>query len=128
MAIKFNVHEIGNPVDPAAPKKFYARPVHSGEIDLEALATDISHSSSINEPDVYAVLRALVREVPRNISRGYIVRLGQLGSFRLAARSTGSERAEDVSSANIVHPRLYFHAGKRVKAMLEEIEFKKQSS
>ena len=32
MAIKFNVQEIGNPQDAAAPKKFYARPVSSGEI------------------------------------------------------------------------------------------------
>lgn len=125
MAIKFNVHEIGNPGDPDAPKKFYARPVHSGEIDLEELAGDISHASSVNESDVYAVLRALVREVPRNISRGHIVRLGELGSFRLTTRSSGSDLAEEVSATNIVRSRLYFHAGKRVKAMLQELTFKR---
>lgn len=127
MSIKFNVHEIGKPGDPAAPKKFYARPVHSGEISLEDLASDISHASSVNEPDVYAVLQSLVREIPRNISQGYIVRLGNLGSFRLTAKSTGSETEEEVSAANIVRPRLLFHAGKRVRGLMDQLTFKKQS-
>lgn len=56
MSIQFKVREIKHPGDPSAAPKFYARHVHSGEISLEDLATDISHASSINEPDVYAVL------------------------------------------------------------------------
>src|SRR3546814_4121277 len=112
MAIKFNVLEIGKPVDPAAPKKFYPRPVHSGEITLEDLTSDISHASSLTESDVYAVLQSLVREIPRNISRGYIVRLGNLGAFRLGSNSTGSDTEEEVSAAKIFRTRLLFYPGK----------------
>lgn len=125
MAIKFNIHEIGNPVDPNAPKKFYARPVHNGEITLEELATDISHASSINESDVYAVLQSLVREIPRNIAKGYIVRLGNLGSFRLMTKSSGSDLPEQVSGANITAKRLLFHAGRSIKEALQRLTFKK---
>lgn len=93
MAIKFNILEIGNPLDASAPKKFYARPVATGEVTLEDLASDISHASSINEADVMAVLYSLVREIPRNISRGYIVRLGSLGAVRFsAAGQNGSKQ------------------------------------
>lgn len=74
MSIKFKVQEVGNPQDATAPKKFYARPVSSGEVRLEDMVSDISHASSVNEADVMAVLYSLLREIPRNISLGYIVR------------------------------------------------------
>ncbi|TYR38231.1 DNA-binding protein [Sphingobacterium phlebotomi] len=125
MAIKFNVQEIGNPQDAAAPKKFYARPVSSGEITLEDLASDISHASSINEADVMAVLYSLVREIPRNISQGYIVRLGGLGSFRLGTGSIGSETAEEVTSANIHRKRVLFQNGARIKKAIADLTFRK---
>lgn len=125
MAIKFNVQEIGNPQDAAAPKKFYARPISSGEITLEDLASDISHASSINEADVMAVLYSLVREIPRNISQGYIVRLGGLGSFRLGTGSIGSDTAEEVTAANIHRKRLLFHNGARIKKAITDLTFRK---
>lgn len=125
MAIKFNIVEIGNPGDPTAPKKFYARPVQAGEITLEDLSEDISHSSSVTESDVYAVLQSLVREIPRNISRGYIVRLGNLGSFRLSANSTGSDTPDEVTAANIIRKKMLFHPGKRVRAVIDTAAFDK---
>src|SRR5690606_21269603 len=125
MAIKFSVQEISNPQDAAAPKKFYARPVSSGEINLEDLASDISHASSINEADVMAVLYSLVREIPRNTSQGYIVRLGGLGSFRLGTSSIGSDTAEDVTAANTHRKRVLFHNGTRIKKGLTDLIFRK---
>lgn len=125
MAIKFNIVEIGKPGDPAAPKKFYPRPVHSGEITLQDLAEDISHASSLTESDVYAVLQSLVREIPRNISRGYIVRLGNLGSFRLGSNSFGSDTEEEVDAANIIRTRLLFSPGKHVKSVMNGLTFEK---
>ena len=104
MAIKYNILEIGKPGDPEAPKKFYARPVHAGEITLEDLAADISHASSLTDSDVYAVLQSLVREIPRNISHGYIVRLGNLGAFRLGSNSTGSDTEEEVTAGRRLPP------------------------
>jgi len=125
MSIKFNIQEIGNPQDANAPKKFYARPVNNGEVTLEDLASDISHSSSINEADVMAVLYSLVREIPRNISRGYIVRLGGLGSFRLGTNSTGSDSMEETTAANIFRKRVLFQNGKRIKKALTDLTFTK---
>lgn len=125
MSIKFNIQEIGHPGDPSAPKKFYPRPMHTGEITLEDLSEDISHASSITESDVYAVLQSLVREIPRNISRGYIVRLGNLGSFRVGTNSTGSDTKEEVTAANIFRKRLVFYPGPRVKTAVDNLTFEK---
>ena len=96
-----------------------------GEIILEDLAADISHASSINEADVMAVLYSLVREIPRNISQGYIVRLGGLGSFRLATSSMGSETAEEVTAGNIHRKRVLFYNGSRIKKAITDLTFKK---
>ncbi len=125
MAIKFNVHEIGSVIDPAAPKKFYLRPVSSGEKSLDDLAAEISHASSLSEADVHAVLQSLVHAIPRAISYGYIVRLGNLGSFRMSINSTGSAKKEDVSEKNISKRRLIFNAAKQMKGKLEKIAFEK---
>lgn len=125
MAIQFNVMEMGKPGDITAPKKFYARPISSGEITLEDLVDDISHASSVTESDVYAVLQSLVREVPKNIARGYIVRLGNLGSFRLGSNSLGSDTEEEVNASNIIRTRLLFHPGSRVRLEMQKLTFTK---
>src|SRR5690606_2336744 len=125
MSMKFNVIEIANPADPNVPKKFYARPVHTGEVLLEDLASEISYASSINESDVYAVLQSLIREIPRHIALGYIVRLGNMGSFRLSCSSKGSDTPEEVSAYNIQRRRLLFNPGKRIKNVLDNLIFKK---
>lgn len=126
MAIKFNTHEIGNAMDPTAAKKFYLRPVSSGEITLDELASQISHASSLTEADVYAVLQSLVREIPRALSDGYIVRLGNLGSFRVSVNSEGSHTREEVSEKNVRKRRLIFTPGKQMKKELEKIRFEKK--
>jgi len=126
MAFKFNIQEIGNAIEPTAPKKFYLRPVSSGEMTLDDLASEISHASSLTEADVHAVLQSLVRAIPRAIADGYIVRLGNLGSFRMSVNSSGSERREDVSEKNIQKRRLIFYAGRQVKKELEKVKFERK--
>ena len=127
MAIKFNVHQIGSNIDPTAPKKYYLRPINSGEKTLDDLAADISHSCSLTESDVYAVLQSLVREIPRAISNGYIVRLGNLGSIRLSINSTGSEKKEEVSERNVHKRRLIFHPSKQIKKELDNVSFERNT-
>ncbi len=125
MSIKYKVQEMRNPRDLAAPHKFYAKPVSSGEVTLDELSEDISHASSVNQSDVYAVLQSLVREIPKNIARGNIVRLGNLGTFRLGSNSEGSELAEEVSPKNLLRFRLLFHPGKQIKTVLDNLTFEK---
>lgn len=59
MAIGYNILEIGEPGNPATPKKLSPWLVYGGEIMLENLAAGISHAPSFIEPDVYAVLQSL---------------------------------------------------------------------
>lgn len=52
MSVKYKVVEIGNPQDQAAPKKFYARVVKSGDTSLHALSKEIAGRSSLMVGDV----------------------------------------------------------------------------
>jgi len=127
MAVKFKVVELGNPQNENAPKKFYARSVSTGSIGLEELSDDISNASTVTLPDVYAVLQSLVRELPKNIAAGRIVRLGNLGSFRLGLSSKGSDTADEVTSRNVVRTRLIFTPGRQVRLYLDAIRFEKEA-
>ncbi len=127
MSVKYKVQEKRNPGDPGAPQKFYARPVSTGEVTLDELSEDISHASSVNQSDVYAVLQSLVREIPKNIARGNIVRLGNLGAFRLSTNSRGSVAADEVTANNLFRKRILFHPGRQVKATLDNLTFEKMS-
>jgi nucleoid DNA-binding protein len=71
-------------------------------------------------------LQSLVRELPKNISAGKIVRLGNLGSFRLGYSSEGSESLEQVSARNIISRKLIFNPGKKIKQQLSTIQFEKE--
>ncbi|WP_028298481.1 HU family DNA-binding protein [Olivibacter sitiensis] len=126
MAVKYKVVERGNPQRPDDPKKFYSKPITSGEVNLEQLSEDISDASTLNVIDVSAVLTGLIRAIPRQISDGRIVRLGNLGSFRLGSRSQGSETADEVSGRNITSRKLIFTPGKLVRERLATISFERE--
>ena len=69
----------------------------------------------------------MVREIPKNIARGNIVRLGNLGAFRLSTNSRGSVAADEVTANNLFRRRLLFHPGRQVKATLDDLTFEKMS-
>ncbi|MBK1440986.1 hypothetical protein JHJ32_13380 [Parapedobacter sp. ISTM3] len=48
-----------------------------------------------------------------------MVRLGNLGAFRLESNSTDCDMEEDMTAANIFRKRLLFYPGKHVKAVID---------
>ena len=75
-----------------------------------------------------AVLEGLLTIIPRQISNGNIVELGDFGSFRLRVKSAGSDTKEEVKAGNVklVMPR--FTPGKEFRQVLNNTEFVKAAS
>jgi nucleoid DNA-binding protein len=71
------------------------------------------------------VLEALLTIIPKELSKGNIVELGDFGSFWLKANAEGADSAEAVraSQINTLLPR--FNPGKEFKKVLDAIEFEK---
>ena len=125
MPVKFNVVERGNPAKAEAPKKFYPSIQSGGRMTLRELAKQISTISTVSSTDTMAVLEALLTIIPKELSKGNIVELGDFGNFWLKANAEGADTSEAVRATqiNTLLPR--FIPGKEFKKVLDTIEFEK---
>jgi len=125
MTVKFNAVERGNPANAAAPKKFYPSIQSSGRMSLRELAKEISSISTVSSTDTLAVLEALLTIIPKELSKGNIVELGDFGSFWLRSGAEGADTAEAVRGNQITKVLPRFNPGKEFKKTLDAIEFEK---
>lgn len=106
-------------------KKFYAVIENDGEFNLSELTTAIEKICTVSGADIRAVLYSLVDVAIDRLNRGTIVRLGDLGSMRVSLSSEGTEDTEKFNSKMIKNARVIFSPGKRIRTMLEQVEYHK---
>lgn len=70
MAINYSIAQMKNPNDKGAPAKYYAKAQASGSVDINELAEEISYSTTLTDGDVLNVIRALVKQINKHISKG----------------------------------------------------------
>ena len=63
--------------------------------------------------------------VPKHLSKGHIVRLGDFGSFFTTANSEGSETEEDFNESLIKKTNIKFRPGHAVRNVLNNVQYKK---
>lgn len=125
MSIKFNVVERGNPADREAPKKFYPSIQSSGRMTLRQLAEQASQMSTLSSTDIMAAIETFLTIVPRELTKGNIVELGDFGNFWLKSTSEGVEVADNVRSNQITGILPRFNPGKEFRRVLDVAEFEK---
>ena len=125
MSIKFNVVERGNPADREAPKKFYPSIQSSGRMTLRELAEQASQMSTLSTTDMMAAIESFLTIVPRELSKGNIVELGDFGNFWLRSSAEGAEAATEVRGNQIIGILPRFNPGKEFKRVLDSAEFEK---
>lgn len=99
--------------------------VNRGEISLRELAHRIADSCHLSNSEVIAVVEALLIAIPEALAERKIVRLGELGTFQLYARSKGVAQEESFGRKNILTPTLHFRPGKELKQAISLFEWKK---
>lgn len=127
MAISYAVNQRVNPRDPQAPRKFYAVARSISEETTRKLATEISKRTGSSVSDVMAVLEAFIDLIPERLLDGFIVRLGDFGSFNVTLSSEGVEKAEDFNQAMIKGVNINFRPGKVVEKVLSSADYKRIS-
>lgn len=105
MAIQFKVIAKHNPLDKAAPEKYYARAVNTSKIDLLTLAKNISRGTTMARSDVIGVLYALEDEIVANLCNGASVELGRVCTFSPSLKSVGSDTMNDFNAKDCVVKR-----------------------
>lgn len=104
------------PGDDKAPKMYYAKAQAAGEVTMDEMAEEISYATSLTDGDVLNAIRALIKQVNKNLAAGKIVRLENFGSFQIQLCSDGAETEKKFTSANITGANIQFRPGKPIKA------------
>lgn len=104
------------PGDDTAPKLYYAKAQAAGEVTMDEMADEIAYSTSLTDGDVLNAIRALIKQVNKNLAAGKIVRLENFGTFQLQLCSEGAETEKKFIPANITGATVQFRPGKPIKA------------
>lgn len=124
--MKYKVIKRGYPgVIGGGEQKYYATPVYTGETNLRNLGDELSARSTVTKTDAIAVLTGLVDLIAERLKNGDIVRLGDLGSFRISVSSSGEDTAEQVSSRSIRKNRVNFRPAQELQNALSDLSFEK---
>ena len=111
----------------------YGRAVVNKVVHTSAIAKKITERCTVTEPDILAVINALMTEISANIADGNKVVLDEFGSFKLGIRTSPAESAKKFTSANIKNmyviysPYTVMDQGKRVKPMLSGIKMEEMT-
>jgi len=128
MSIEYKVVQKRNPVDPSAPKKFYALAVHKRTFNLKQLARELAaRSTTASEGDVHAVLIGLRDLMKEHLERSDRVVLDGIGSFAVALTSEGAESEDKFHSSLIKVARMLFKSDSEMKGFLGNLRYMKES-
>lgn len=111
----------------------YGRAVVNRVVHTSAIAKKITERCTVTEPDILAVINAMMTEISANISEGNKVVLDNFGSFKLGIRTSPAVSAKKFTQANIkamyiiYSPYSVMDQGKRVKPMLSGIKMEEMT-
>lgn len=126
--MKFKTKKIINPQDTQSPARFHPAPVYIDTMDLDALASDVSHSTSMTPADVKAVIVEVVTVLQKNIVRGVKIKIDGLGLFKLSFGGTGHEDAKEVSALDINGVKVTYIADAKIKKFISSsVSFEKET-
>ena len=112
----------------AAFKKWYARPVMTGTVDLDYIAERIQRNSTAKKSDAKAVLTEMVEVITDCLQNSQRVKIDGFGCFKVGISSKGSETEDKYSTGEhirglriIFQPEVTTDASshKRIKKMLQ---------
>lgn len=118
MAILFRKHaRLSNLMDENSPKKVY--PVityeYGNSADLNEVAKEISSNAGVSEGETISVLKDFRTLLKKLLLSGRSVNIDGLGYFYLAAKSKGTDKAEDFTANDITGLRICFRANSDIR-------------
>lgn len=125
MPIKFKLSPKVNSLKNPPETLYYPRAVKRAEIGLHEIAENISEASSLTRADVHAVIIALTDQLVRYLDNGYIVRIGEFGTFQVSLQGKGTDDPNALGKNLIKSAKVNFRAGQDIKSMLNTLQYQR---
>ncbi|MDR0536724.1 MAG: DUF4469 domain-containing protein [Tannerellaceae bacterium] len=120
-SMKYKLEQKFNPQQPHAKPKWYAAAVHNEKMETEAIRAEISERTTVNSADTIAVLEALVKIIPEELSKGTPIYLAGIGTFRMGLSSEGVLNPNDFTVAHINGHHVIYTPDVRILHALEAL-------
>ena len=104
----------------------YPQLVSGAKISFDQLCEDVAEQSSLTSGDVKNAMDRLIYCLSRYLSNGQGVDCGDLGSFRVSLRSSGSDVAENYDASTMMRkPKVNYTPGKKLRLSAESAQFER---
>jgi Bacterial nucleoid DNA-binding protein len=77
--------------------------------------------TSLTKNEAASALDYLFEALPRYISLGHSVKLGELGSFRPLLQSEGSDESDEAVPAKVIRKRVAFVFGRKFRDLINSL-------
>ena len=85
--------------------QYYAKAVHTDEINLEKVAERVQRNCSMKKSDCLAVLTELVEVMKDELQASHSVRIDGLGTFKVGIKGSYAKTAAAFNPAKNIYPR-----------------------
>ncbi|MCM0275912.1 HU family DNA-binding protein [Bacteroides fragilis] len=123
--VNYSVVTRTNPLKKEEPAKFYAQIQAKDEYKFEDLASAVESRCSVTSSDVKAVMDAVMKEMSSQLKDGKIVRINDLGTFRISVTSKGVDTEKAFNASKISKVRILFRPCRELQSMCSSIKFSK---
>ncbi|MCD7975831.1 MAG: hypothetical protein LUG51_01255 [Tannerellaceae bacterium] len=110
---------------PEGATLLYGQVRANDRIKLKMLCDLLAGYTTANKGDATCVIKGLIFHMKQYLSHGNIIHLGEFGSFRVSAGSTGVEDPKDFHVSKFKKPRIIFTPGTMLSDTPELLSFKK---
>lgn len=115
-----------NPSDrESGEKKYYATAQAKGSTGINEIAERISHATTVTRADCLAVLAALEEQISDSLQSGEIVKLGDIGTFRISISSDGADTEEMFNVCLIKQAKIVYTPSANLKTKISNLNFTK---
>lgn len=122
---KYKLIKRANPRKPDDPKKWYATPIAEVAQSVKDMTIGATENTTTAPIELEAAIELLTKYAAKQLVQGHSVRLGNLGTLRIAFNSEGVEDINDFNPNTMIkNPRLMFNPDKDFRAaVLNDLQF-----
>ena len=123
MALRFKLVNRTTKLEGKSKTIYFAKSSASGVTTKEQVVSLVEKISAVSSGDVKSVLDTLSTILAMEMKSGRIVDLGDLGRFRMSARSKAAGKEEEFTRKNFLQPRVLFVPGAEIMRARKEVSY-----